>query len=429
MSVTPGTTLTVGQPASINLNLQNTGPTTFYGQYCVALLSNSDGSLSIAQYINVYNETGGLPSSYVYSSPLTFSTTSITVAPGSYILATLYRLGTTGNWNIVGSTSYQNPINVKVQEATITPDIYEPNNSPTQAYSLALNYTSNLATVNTEGSNINTGTDYDNYKISLQSGYTYTITARLQDKYSSNNGKTYTVDAMFSYSTDTITWSQTYDDVMPNNITVNGAGTVYFLVSPYFTGETGNYRLDISVIRSPILSSAKDITAFTVQGIVGTATINNSNATVNATVTFASNITSLAPIISVSGFASVNPASGVTQNFTNPVTYTVTAQDASTKQWTVTITKQTTGINNISSNESIKIYPNPSKDFINIDLSNSDAKVSSMKISNVQGQIISEQNVSNQIERISVTNFADGIYILQLNSDKGILTQKIIIGK
>jgi len=430
MNVTPGTTFTVGNSASVNLNLKNTSTSTYYGQYSVALVTISGGSLTIAQMLSTISESSGLPPNYVYNSPyLTFNTTAITVTPGSYLLAAIYKPSTSSTWYIVGSTSYQNPINVTVQNPTIPPDIYEPNNSPTQAYSLALNYTSNLATVNTEGSNIHTGTDYDNYKISLQSGYTYTITARLQDKYSSNNGKTYTVDAMFSYSTDTITWSQTYDDVMPNNITVNGAGTVYFLVSPYFTGETGNYRLDISVTRSPILSSAKDITAFTVPGIVGSATINNSNATVTATVTFASNLTSLAPIISVSSFASVNPASGVTQNFTNPVTYTVTAQDASTKQWTVTITKQTTGINNVASNESINIYPNPSKDFINIDLSNSDAKVSSIKISDVQGQIISEQIVSNQIERISVSNFADGIYILQLNSDKGILTQKIIIGK
>ena len=125
----------------------------------------------------------------------------------------------------------------------------------------------------------------------------------------------------------------------------------------------------------------------------------------------------------------MSPASGVVQNFTNPVTYTVTAQNGSKKQWTVTLTKQVTGINSVSQNETIKIYPNPSSDFINLDLSNSDTKVLSIKISTIQGQIISEQIITNLIEHISVANLSKGIYVLQLNSDKGILTQKIIIGE
>ena len=48
-------------------------------------------------------------------------------------------------------------------------------------------------------------------------------------------------------------------------------------------------------------------------------------------------ITQLVPTIVVSEGATVNPASGVAQDFTNPVTYTVTAQNGTTAEYTVTV--------------------------------------------------------------------------------------------
>lgn len=44
--------------------------------------------------------------------------------------------------------------------------------------------------------------------------------------------------------------------------------------------------------------------------------------------------TSLAPEIVITG-ASISPASGTAQDFTNPVTYTVTAEDGTTQAYTV----------------------------------------------------------------------------------------------
>src|SRR5690606_33429636 len=54
-----------------------------------------------------------------------------------------------------------------------------------------------------------------------------------------------------SYSTDGSSWSDTYDDVMPGNISVSNGGMVYFHVAPYFAGETGTYLLDMNITRSP----------------------------------------------------------------------------------------------------------------------------------------------------------------------------------
>jgi hypothetical protein len=53
---------------------------------------------------------------------------------------------------------------------------------------------------------------------------------------------------------------------------------------------------------------------------------------------YGTNLTALTPAITLSAGATVSPASGTTQNFTTPVTYTVTAADASTKTYSVTVT-------------------------------------------------------------------------------------------
>jgi hypothetical protein len=81
-------------------------------------------------------------------------------------------------------------------------------------------------------------------------------------------------------------------------------------------------------------SSAKEITAFSINSKMGI--INGTNITVEIPHDNI-DITDLTPTIEVSAKASINPASGVAGDFTNPLTYTVTAADGSTKVYTVTV--------------------------------------------------------------------------------------------
>jgi hypothetical protein len=61
--------------------------------------------------------------------------------------------------------------------------------------------------------------------------------------------------------------------------------------------------------------------------------------TVSITVPFGTNVASLTPTIGLAAGASVSPASGTAHDFTNPATYTVTAEDGSTTQaYIVTVT-------------------------------------------------------------------------------------------
>ncbi len=257
MSVTPGSTLTQGQAMSVNLNLRNDGNSTFTGQYGLGLY-NLDGSL--AQSIGVINENQGLPAGFTYIAPfLTFSTPSVTVSPGSYLLAVQHR-PTGGDWQLSGSSYHQNPVRVTVQTAALAADQYEPNNVRSQATPLALTFSGNTATRNTEGANLHMGSDYDIYQLALAPGFQYVVNARLHDSYNSGNGNTYTVDGLFSYALNDGEWSETYDDVMPGPITATGGNALNFFVAPYFTGETGTYRLDLNITRSPVSSlAARDV--------------------------------------------------------------------------------------------------------------------------------------------------------------------------
>lgn len=416
--------ITRNQTFTVNFDVANFATSTFNGEISVDI-HKSDGTwireLSL--------KTGlSLPTNTHFTNGLTYTITGgIDDTAGTYQFF-VWSKPSGGSWEFLGNGSFSNPINVQVIDPSLTPDTYEPNNTQNTASNLPISFSGGTATKTTIGSNIHLGTDYDFYKISLPSGFNYSIESRIHDSYNSGNSQIYTVDGLLSYSTDGTTWSDAFDDIVSNNIIVNGGGTIYFKVSPYFTGSTGTYLLDANITRSAILSSEKEITAFTTNGIVGQAIINSANGTISLNVSNTTDVTSLSPIISVSNFASINPNSGTPRNFTNPLTYTVTAQDASTKQWTVTITKLTTGLNNISLSESINIYPNPTTDQLFIDLKNFKGLVNSISLFDIQGkEVFRDDNITN--DNLQLNNLNDGIYVVHIETDQGAINRKVIVQK
>jgi fibronectin-binding autotransporter adhesin len=101
----------------------------------------------------------------------------------------------------------------------------------------------------------------------------------------------------------------------------------------YFNIGDSMGKAMMSMIQST--SSAKDILSFSVPGQTST-TINGSN--ISVTMPAGTDITNLAPTYSVSVGASGSVVSGTTRDFTIPQTYTITAQDLTTKVYTVTLT-------------------------------------------------------------------------------------------
>jgi hypothetical protein len=240
--------ITRGKSLTVNTNIRNDGSSTFTGQYAVNLY-NLDGTF--VETIATMNENNGLPAGYTYNSPfLNFSTNSLNAAPGTYLLAVMHKRSSSSSWQLTGSSYHTNPIKVTVQAPGENPDAYEVNNTASTAYTLPVNFSGNNANPATPGSNCHNGTDYDFYRIALAPGFTYTLRPRLHDAYNSNNGNTYTLDALFSYSTDGSTWSDAFDDVLAQPLQLNGGSQLFIKVSPYFTGQTGTYLLDIPITRS-----------------------------------------------------------------------------------------------------------------------------------------------------------------------------------
>jgi hypothetical protein len=114
-------------------------------------------------------------------------------------------------------------------------------------------------------------------------------------------------------------------------------------------GSTQNYTVTVTTSASTqsntsaaTQSSSKSINSFVFSGLSPEVdgTVDNTNYAVNLTVPSSTDVTNLTPTITVSDGATISPNSGVAQDFTNPVTYTVTAQDGSIQDYTVTVTNQ-----------------------------------------------------------------------------------------
>jgi hypothetical protein len=86
-------------------------------------------------------------------------------------------------------------------------------------------------------------------------------------------------------------------------------------------------------------NSRARITGFGFANPPVTGIIDETAKTISVAVPYNTNTAAMAPAISVSPKAAVSPAAGTAQNFTNPVSYTVTAENGSTAAYTVTLTK------------------------------------------------------------------------------------------
>ena len=84
-------------------------------------------------------------------------------------------------------------------------------------------------------------------------------------------------------------------------------------------------------------SSANLITSFNFSSPMAVGSINQTNNSIVLTVPPDTDVTKLVPTIGLSQYASISPISGTSQDFTNPVSYTVTAQNGAVQKYTVTV--------------------------------------------------------------------------------------------
>jgi hypothetical protein len=110
--------------------------------------------------------------------------------------------------------------------------------------------------------------------------------------------------------------------------------TVNYVVwaEDYVTSTHENTKTYAVTITRAQPTATTDITKFTIDEAEGTITGTN----IDVEVPYGTDVTKLTPVIEING-ATVAPASEVEQNFTTPITYTVTAENGAAKQWKVTV--------------------------------------------------------------------------------------------
>jgi pectate lyase len=102
----------------------------------------------------------------------------------------------------------------------------------------------------------------------------------------------------------------------------------------------GNIQVhDLFVTDNASVSTAAEITAFSLPTQIGSATINSAAGTIAVNVPLGTSLTSVIPsTLTISALATISPIAATARDFSSPVTYIVTAQSGATKTWTVTVT-------------------------------------------------------------------------------------------
>jgi hypothetical protein len=116
--------------------------------------------------------------------------------------------------------------------------------------------------------------------------------------------------------------------------------SVTYIVTAEDATTTKTWTVNVTVQAG---SSAAEIITFDITGQTS-STVNSLSGTVDIVMPSGSVVIALVPTITISANAAIAPNTGISQDFTLPVTYIVTAEDGTIKNWTVTVTVAKTTI-------------------------------------------------------------------------------------
>jgi hypothetical protein len=203
-----------------------------------------------------------------------------------------------------------------------------------------------------------------------------------------------------------------------------------FIVAGYAYSNNGDVSgnhgsFDYWVVKL-IINTETDILSYSFPQQTDNAVIDNINHTVDIEVEYGTDLSSLIATFTLSPGAtayigSVLQQSGVTTNdFTNPVTYNIIAEDGVTNQdWIVTVS-----INNLVENKDINklnIYPNPASDIVIIE----NAENSKISIINMLGQVVFSQTLINNNIKLNVSQIPNGTYLIRIENNNEVITKKL----
>lgn len=204
----------------------------------------------------------------------------------------------------------------------------------------------------------------------------------------------------------TYTWSTS---ATTTSITVTPSVTTSYSVAGTTTTGCANYEtFNVSVINPIVVATSHTI-------CVG------NHATITA---FGANTYSWSP---ATGLDSTNVATVIASPTTTTI-YTITGtEDLCTAVKTVTVTVGAcTGIEQISNNEHIVIYPNPTNGLISISMSSID-EATTLYVTDVIGQEVLKTSIKDINSSIDLSSLQKGIYMLTITNEQNKHVEKVIV--
>ena len=74
-----------------------------------------------------------------------------------------------------------------------------------------------------------------------------------------------------------------------------------------------------------------------------------------------------------------------------------------------------------------KVYPNPTSDFLNISIPTSVEGTIDLRLLDVAGNLIQTSTMVAGQNQLDVSRFANGVYLLEMNTDKGLFSRRVIV--
>jgi len=131
--------------------------------------------------------------------------------------------------------------------------------------------------------------------------------------------------------------------------------------------------------------------------------------------------------ISDSNLATITHIGLVTAKANGTVIVTATAADGggakATK--TIAISNQNVGINEVNLNNQITVYPNPAGNFVTITTTNN-LTIEQLQLFDITGKVLAQFNNQTEIDLSTIEN---GVYLLNIITEKGNLVKRLVVNK
>ncbi len=226
--------------------------------------------------------------------------------------------------------------------------------------------------------------------------------------------------------TDILTATNGCDSTVTTNLTVNpaisGSQTIVRCAGESITVGLNTYS--ISGVYTDVLTAANGCDSTVTTNLTVKPSINIATTLSGTTITAIANPASYQWIDCNNSNLII--AGATNQSFVSTMngSYAVIVSQNGCSDTSACVSITNTGINGSIQNNELLIYPNPANEKVIIELGNLSGEY--LKIMNAIGQVVYDAEIKNTKIEIDLSDFANGIYTIQVQTAKGIVLKKLV---